>query len=287
MHFIIISGQSGAGKSVALHALEDLGYYGVDNLPVRLLPSLVEELHRDDGGGGIERVAAVVDVRSPRHDLTDFDTLFQHLGNMGVDVEVLFLEAEREILLKRFSETRRRHPLTEGEIPLSEALEREAEMLEPLRQRARVFVDTSLMHLHQLRTLVQQRVAGGHAGRLSLLLQSFGFKNGAPRDADMVFDVRFLPNPYWEPELRGLSGRDAAIVRYLEASDEVTGMSEDMSAFLLRWIPCFEREHRAYLTVAVGCTGGRHRSVYMVERLAERLREEYQSLLVRHRDLEP
>lgn len=285
MRFIIISGQSGAGKSVALHALEDLGYYSIDNLPVRLLPALVDELHGNPEPA-IERVAAVVDVRTPQHDLTDFDSLFRRLGTMGVDAEVLFLEAEREILLKRFSETRRRHPLTEGKLSLSEALEREATMLEPLRQRARICFDTSRTHLHELRTQVQERVAQARLGSLSLLLQSFGFKNGAPRDADMVFDVRCLPNPYWEPELRGLSGRDEAVVRFLQSSEQARAICDDLSDFLGRWIPCFERENRAYLTVAIGCTGGRHRSVFVVERLAERLRGRHPGLMVRHRELD-
>jgi len=285
MQLTIISGQSGAGKSVALHALEDLGFYSVDNLPVRLLPALVEELGHA-GPRIIERAAAVVDVRSPHHDLTDFDSLFARLGAMGVDAEVLFLEAERDVLIERFSETRRRHPLTEGEIPLAEALARETAMLDPLRDRARLRIDTSRMHLHQLRTLVQERLGRAHAPGLSLLLQSFGFKRGAPRDADMVFDVRCLPTPYWEPGLRALSGRDPPVVRFLEASPQVRDMCADLGAYLARWLPCFQRENRAYLTVAVGCTGGRHRSVYLVEHLAQALREDYPRLLVRHRELD-
>ena len=285
MRFIIISGQSGAGKSVVLHALEDLGFYGVDNLPVRLLPAFVEELGRDLDHP-IERVAAVVDVRSPRHDLHEFETILERVSAMGAHVEVLFLEADHEVLLKRFSETRRRHPLSEQELPLSEALEHEARMLAPLRQLAVVHIDTSHTHLHQLRTLVQERL-GDRGPGLSLLLQSFGFKHGAPRDADMVFDVRCLPNPYWHPDLRGLSGRDEAVRRFLEASDLVRRMDAQLGDFLAAWLPCFARENRAYLSVAIGCTGGRHRSVYLVERLARRFAADFPSLIVRHRELEP
>jgi UPF0042 nucleotide-binding protein len=284
MRFIIISGQSGAGKSVVLHALEDLGYYGIDNLPVRLLPAFVEELARDHGHP-IARVAAVVDVRSPRHDLHEFESLLERVTAMGARVEVVFLEADREVLLKRFSETRRRHPLTEREVPLSEALDHEARMLAPLRQLAVVHIDTSHTHLHQLRTLVQERIGDRGAG-LSLLLQSFGFKHGAPRDADMVFDVRCLPNPYWVPELRGLSGRDGAVIDFLVASALVRQMDQQLGDFLAAWLPCFERENRAYLSVAIGCTGGRHRSVYLVERLARRFAGDFPGLIVRHRELD-
>lgn len=284
MRLILISGQSGAGKSVALRALEDLGYYAVDNLPVRLLPALVEEL-KGESSSAIERAAAVVDVRSPHHDLTDFDSLFESLGGMGVDAQVVYLGAERDALLERFSETRRRHPLTESDVPLAEALQREAVMLEPLRQRAAIRIDTTRTNLHELRTLVQQRIAQRGVRDLSLLLQSFAFKHGSPRDADMVFDVRCLPNPYWERELRGQSGRDDAVVAFLAASPLVRDMCEDLHAYLARWIPRFEQENRAYLTVAVGCTGGRHRSVYVVDYLARALRETYPDLMVRHREL--
>jgi UPF0042 nucleotide-binding protein len=284
MHFIIISGQSGAGKSVVLHALEDLGYFGIDNLPVRLLPAFVEELARDQVRP-IDKVAAVVDVRSPRHDLQEFESIIERIAAMGARVEVVFLEADRDVLLKRFSETRRRHPLTEREVPLSEALDHEASMLAPLRQLALVHIDTSHTHLHQLRTLVQERI-GERGPGLSLLLQSFGFKHGAPRDANMVFDVRCLPNPYWDPVLRAQTGRDAAVVEFLQGSAMVRQMDQHLGDFLAAWLPCFARENRAYLSVAIGCTGGRHRSVYLVDRLARRFASEFPGLIVRHRELE-
>lgn len=285
MRLILISGQSGAGKSVALRALEDLGYYAVDNLPVRLLPALAAEL-QGDGNPAVESAAAVVDVRSPRHDLTDFDSLFERLGGMGVDAQVLYLGAERDALLERFSETRRRHPLTEGERSLAEALQHETVLLEPLRQRAAIRIDTTRTNVHELRALIQERVAQRETRGLSLLVESFGFKHGSPRDADMVFDVRCLPNPFWKPDLRGLTGRDAAVVSFLAESGLVQDMCQDLHGYLARWIPRFEQENRAYLTVAVGCTGGRHRSVYVVDYLARHLREAYPRLMVRHRELD-
>jgi UPF0042 nucleotide-binding protein len=284
MRIIVISGQSGAGKSVALHALEDIGFYGVDNLPVALLPALVGELGGDEAGGP-QRIAAVVDVRTPRHDLADFDRVLEQVLGMGVDVQVLFLEADRQALVERFSETRRRHPLTEGNVSLPEALERESRLLEPLRRRAAFLIDSTRTNLHQLRTLIQERAGRDAGGGLSLLLQSFGYKRGIPRDADIVFDVRCLPNPHWEPELRSLTGRDAAVTEFLEASEAVRHMRGDLHSFLERWLPCFARENRAYLSVAVGCTGGRHRSVYLVEWLAARLGDHYPGLIVRHREL--
>ncbi len=285
MRLLIISGQSGAGKSVALHALEDLGYYAIDNLPLRLLPELAAEIGADDERV-IERVAAVIDVRSPARSLAEIGGVLERIGALDVETQVLFLEADRETLLKRFSETRRRHPLTRGDTPLSEALEREAALLAPIRARAGIVIDTSHTHVHQLRALVQERVGLSAADEMSLLFQSFGFKQGAPRDADMVFDVRCLPNPYWQPSLRSLSGRDAAVAWFLEQSPLVGELTKSLEDFLRRWIPRFQQESRAYLSVAIGCTGGRHRSVYIVERLARAFREDYPTLIVRHRELE-
>lgn len=280
MHFVIISGVSGGGKSVALHALEDLGYFAVDNLPLNLLPALADELSADD------RVAAVVDVREPGHSMEAFPDLLSQVRQRHVEPEVIFLEADRDVLIERFSETRRRHPLTEGERPLSEALDQEQAMLEPVRQFAELVIDTSRSNIHQLRQLVQDRV-GCRDGRdaMSLLLQSFGFKHGTPRDTDMLFDVRCLPNPYWNPALRGLTGKDPAVRDFLAQSDVVNDMCTCVGEFLERWVPRFEAENRVYLSVSVGCTGGRHRSVFVIETLAERLRERYPYLLVRHRDL--
>jgi UPF0042 nucleotide-binding protein len=285
MRLIIISGVSGGGKSVALHALEDLGYFAIDNLPLNLLPALADELSRG-AESPVERAAAVVDVRDPRQGLGGFPGLVEQLREQEVEPEVLFLEADYEVLVARFSETRRRHPLTGSGLPLREALIEEAKLLGPVRQCAARILDTSTTNVHELRRMVQEQVGRRPGDGMSVLLQSFGFKYGAPHDVDMQFDVRCLPNPYWVEELRSSSGRDADVQAFLDGSEEVGAMVEQLSDFLARWIPSFAHENRAYLTVAVGCTGGRHRSVYVVEALAARLRSRYPHLLVRHRELD-
>jgi len=283
--FIVISGSSGAGKTVALHALEDLGFYGVDNLPLRLLPYLAEELSVKNTQG-LMHAAVVIDVRSPGGDLVEFPRLLESIQAKGFRVQVLFLEADRNALLMRFSETRRKHPLSEENTPLSEALDREAHLLQPVRTRADLILDTSLTNVHQLVDLLKERVGRKAEGRMSVTLQSFGFKHGAPRDADMLFDVRCLPNPYWQAELRGLTGLDKEVGVYLRSQPEVLEMMNSLEQFLAPWIPRFERENRAYLSIAIGCTGGRHRSVFLVEALAARFCNEFPGLIVRHRELE-
>jgi len=283
--FIIISGLSGAGKTVALHALEDLGYYGVDNLPLRLLPSLAEELSTKSRQQ-VMHAAVVIDARSPGGDLGEFGTLLDAIRSRGFRVQVLFLEADRETLLMRFSETRRKHPLSEQDTPLSEALDREAALLRPVRDQADLILDTSLTNVHQLVELLHERVGRKAEGRMSVTLQSFGFKNGLPRDADMLFDVRCLPNPYWQPELRALTGLDAPVRDYLRGKSQVLEMLTSLEQFLAPWIPRFEQENRAYLSIAIGCTGGRHRSVFLVQALAEKFKDDFPGLIVRHRELE-
>lgn len=284
MRLIIISGVSGGGKSVALRALEDLGFFAIDNLPLNLLPALADEL-LSGADPPVSRAAAVVDVRDPRQGLEGFAALVSRLGQRGVEAEVLFLEADVDVLSTRFSETRRRHPLTSSGTPLREAQAEEARLLAPVKRCATRIIDTSHSNVHQLRRQVQDEIGRRPGDGMSLLLQSFGFKHGAPSDADMQFDVRCLPNPYWVPELRALTGRDDAVRAFLGANDDVRAMIGDLEAFLARWLPGFEEENRAYLTVSVGCTGGRHRSVYIVEVLAERLRAAHANLLVRHREL--
>ncbi len=283
--FIIISGLSGAGKTVALHALEDLGYYGVDNLPLRLLPYLAEEISAKSKQG-LKHVAAVIDVRSPGGDQGAFAGLLEAVRAQGFRVQVLFLEADRESLLMRFSETRRKHPLTESDTPLTEALDREARLMQPMRDHADLVLDTTLTNVHQLVELLHERVGRKSEGRMSVTLQSFGFKHGSPRDADMLFDVRCLPNPYWQPDLRALTGLDDKVSSYLRSKSEVLEMLSSLEQFLAPWIPRFERENRAYLSIAIGCTGGRHRSVFLVQALADRFGKEFPDLIVRHRELE-
>ena len=283
--FIIISGLSGAGKTVALHALEDLGYYGVDNLPLRLLPLLAEELGAKNTEG-LMHAATVIDVRSPGGDLGAFSSLLESIRDVGFRVQVMFLEADRESLLMRFSETRRKHPLSQQDTPLIEALDRETELLQPVRDHADLILDTTLTNVHQLVDIIHERVGRKSEGRMSVTLQSFGFKHGAPRDSDMLFDVRCLPNPYWQPQLRALTGLDEKVSEYLRSQSQVMEMLTSLEQFLAPWIPQFEQENRAYLSISIGCTGGRHRSVFLVHALAEIFKKEFPELIVRHRELE-
>jgi len=283
MKLVIVSGLSGSGKSIALHVLEDLGYYCIDNLPVGMLPGLAEQLRQRPGHA--DPVAVGIDARNLIDDLQRFPGILARLRQAGVDAEVLFLEAEDATLLKRFSETRRRHPLSSSDTPLAEAIVQERRLLEPVAGEARLHIDTTQTNVHQLRDLIRQRVAGTAEGHLSLLFESFGFKHGVPVDADFVFDVRCIPNPHWVPELRSLTGRDQPVVDYLEAHPEARQMYENIRDFLDTWIPRFEADNRSYMTVAVGCTGGQHRSVYMVERLSAHFRQQRSGVLSRHREL--
>ena len=284
MRLVVISGLSGAGKSVALHTLEDLGFYCTDNLPANLLPEFTRQLLRFREGF-YERAAAGIDARSPEADLRGFPSQLAQLEALGVDVEVVFLEAEDDILIKRFSETRRRHPLTVEGLSLAEAIQDERRLLESFADTAALRIDTSRTSLYQLRDIIRSRVGGAGGTALSLMFQSFGFKHGVPRDADFVFDLRCLPNPYWEPRLRSHTGRQQPVVDFLEAEPLVGEMRADITAFLERWLGRFETGSRAYLTVALGCTGGQHRSVYMAERLAAHFKARRGDVLVRHREL--
>ena len=283
MDIILITGMSGSGKSVALRALEDSGYYCVDNLPPELLIPFVElgEQHQEG------RLAIAIDVRSA-DSLHLMPEQLQRLRDMGMTVKSLFLDATSDTLLRRYSETRRKHPLSGGDKPqndkaLAETIELERELLSQLRERAHV-IDTSLLRSAQLQTYVKSLINAPSA-QLTLVFESFAFKRGVPNDADYVFDVRMLPNPHYETSLRPLTGRDAPVQDYLRQSDEVVRMQEQIEAFLLHWIPSIERDHRSYVTVAIGCTGGQHRSVYLVEQLAERFRTRWLTLR-RHRELD-
>lgn len=284
MSIIVVSGLSGAGKSVAMHALEDLGYYCIDNLPVNLLPQLVEEIERA-ANPTYEQAAVAIDARNPAASLQGFPQVIDELRDKGIVTALVFLEADDRSLIKRFSETRRKHPLTTDHTSLAEAIARERVLLDAIRESADVHIDSSETNLHQLRELIQHRVHRRPVETLSLEFQSFGYKHGIPQDTDLVFDARCLPNPYWVPRLRPLTGRDAEVVEYLQAQSVATEMVDALRFFLETWIPRFEAENRAYLTVAIGCTGGRHRSVYLVEALAEYFRAQRDSVLVRHREL--
>lgn len=284
MNWILISGLSGAGKSIAMRALEDIGYFCVDNLPATMLPALVEQV-RAAGNDRERHVAVVVDARGAGRGLEKFSEVIKELRVSGIKPQMIFLEAEDNALITRFKETRRRHPLTSKECALSEAINRERALLAPLRENADVVIDTTHTNLYQLRDLVRQRLHDSALDSFSVLLQSFGYKNGVPQDADMVFDARCLPNPFWKPELRSLTGQDEKVVQYLEAQPQAVKMLASLKGFLDEWIPAFEYDNRAYLNIAIGCTGGQHRSVYLVERIAEHLDGKRESVIVRHRDL--
>ena len=269
MRLVVLSGLSGSGKSVALNALEDAGHYCIDNIPIALLQSFVDEtLPQQDPA--FSHVALCADARNAA-DIPRLPSLVQQMRKAGIACEVIFLQADEDVLLSRFSETRRKHPLTTDQVSLTEALEQESRLLEPIVDIADLVVDTSAMNVHQLRDLIGNRVASRAEGKLSILLESFGFKHGLPADADFVFDVRCLPNPYWEPALRSLTGRDRPVREFLENQPQVQAMVDDITVFLQRWIPRYKETQRAYLTVAIGCTGGQHRSVHVAEAVAERL----------------
>jgi len=277
MQLILITGLSGSGKSVALHVLEDSGYYYVDNLPAALLPRTVDFL----AGAGYPRVALSVELRSAEW-LADLPRQIADFRARGHDVRVLFLEAKTDTLIKRFSETRRRHPLSDAGLTLTECIERERRLLADLADLADR-VDTSDLGPNTLRNWVKDFVGVPRSG-LTLLFESFGFKHGIPLDADLVFDARCLPNPNYDPRLQPLTGRDRPVIDFLGSEPTVKKMLEDIQRFVADWLPAFDRDNRSYLTVAVGCTGGQHRSVYLVETLAGLFRSRTQ-VLVRHREL--
>lgn len=284
MKLTIITGLSGSGKSVALHTLEDEGYYCIDNLPVFLLPAFAGELvKRKDKR--FQLLAISIDARNAPAEFESISSLLDPLKKAGIRHDIIFLEAQDETLIKRFSETRRRHPLTGGDRPLEEAIGFERELMTPFLSVADLRIDTSQTSLHELRHLVRSRISERLDTKISLLFQSFGFKQGVPRDADFVYDARCLPNPHWQPELRPLSGHDRAVASFLEGDSNVQRYKEDIIRFLEQWIPCFESEGRSYLTVAIGCTGGQHRSVYLVEQLATHFRTCGRRIQTRHRDL--
>lgn len=277
MQLILVSGLSGSGKSVALNVLEDSGFYCVDNLPASLLPELVDFLEK----AGYSRVALSIDVRSGET-LAELPMHIQALKSRGVDLRLLFLDAHTDTLVKRFSETRRRHPLSDDRLTLPECVAKERELLAEVGGLGD-HIDTSELSPHQLRAWIKDFVSID-ASRLTLLFESFGYKHGIPLDADLVFDVRCLPNPHYDPVMRPLNGKDELVVKFLEADADVRRMYEDIRRFLGDWLPCFLRDNRSYLTVALGCTGGQHRSVYLAEKLAHYFRGDYQ-VLVRHREL--
>ncbi len=284
MNLVIVSGLSGSGKSIALETLEDCGFYCIDNLPVVLFESFIRKA-LIGGEPALKKAAIGIDARNQSASLAQFPSTLELADQFGIECRILFLQAESGTLLKRFSETRRKHPLTDSAHPLSEAIELERKLLEPVASRANLLIDTTYTNVHQLRELIRGRIGMKRDNLMSLYFLSFGHKNGIPLDADFVFDARCLPNPHWEPALRAKTGKDPEVIEFLERVEDVKSYLEDIVRLLERWIPRFEAENRSYLTVAIGCTGGQHRSVYLVEALANRFRSSNYDLLVRHRDL--
>lgn len=278
---VVVSGRSGSGKSTALHVLEDMGYYCIDNLPVTLLVPLVDRVTVDDT---ISRVAVSIDARNIASDLSRFPALIESLDTSRVSQKIIFLDSDGGTLVKRFSETRRKHPLSSPERDLREALELESQLLDPISARADLTVDTTRLTIHELRDLVKSRVAQADH-EFALLFQSFAFKNGVPVDSDFVFDVRSLPNPHWKPNLRPLTGLDADVQAFLESQGEFRDMFGDLASYLDRWLPGFEANNRSYMTVSIGCTGGQHRSVYLAEKLHQHFQSRWHNVQIRHREL--
>ncbi len=284
MKLLIISGLSGSGKSIALDTLEDCGFYCVDNLPVTLLEQFITDVMLTDKST-YEKTAIGIDARNQNESFGEFSEKLAFIRNKGIDCEVFYMQAEEIILLKRYSETRRRHPLTDSNLPLREAIKVEKEILKSVAKYADLVIDTSRTHFHQLREMIKTHIGERHGQHLSLQFQSFGYKHGIPLDADFMFDARSLPNPYWVPELRGLTGKDKSVKEFLEEDDLVREFFQDIIKFLENWIPRFESENRSYLTVAIGCTGGQHRSVYLVDKLGRYFKEAESRVIIRHREL--
>lgn len=280
MMLMVVSGRSGSGKSIALRVLEDLGYYCVDNLPVNLLPQFIETQQ-----GNQQNIAVSIDVRNMPEDPEEISHTLDTLGD-DVDVNVIYLDADDKTLVKRYSETRRLHPLSRHGMTLEQAIQSEGAQLSSLKARADLVIDTTTKSIHDLSETVRSRVLGRDSRELIMVFESFGFKHGLPNDADYVFDVRFLPNPHWIPELKPLTGLDQEVKDYLSGHAEVSQLIYQVRNFIETWLPMLEKNNRSYLTVAIGCTGGQHRSVYITQQLAEYSRYEGHQVQVRHRTLE-
>jgi len=283
IHLIVLTGMSGGGKTVALRALEDLEFYCVDNLPSALLPQLVNAA--TEGGSKHRRIAVGVDVRNRGADFAHMPTVLSELAATGVQVHLIFLDCRDEVLIKRYSETRRRHPLATRGLSLADAIVEERRLLRPLMAIAEKVIDSSELNVHQLRRLVATGYAQATEG-LTLMFQSFAFRRGLPLDADFVFDTRCLPNPHWQAHLRPLSGKDGPVRDFLDAEPLVAEYFTDTARWLDAWLPRFEQDDRSYMTISIGCTGGRHRSVYLVEKLAAHYRARREGVLTFHRELE-
>jgi len=284
VRLIIVSGLSGSGKTVALHHFEDLGFYCIDNMPAALLATLISEITATQDPL-YANLAIGIDARNRAADLGRLPEMVRNLRTRGMRCEVIFLHADDNVLLKRYGETRRKHPLSAAGLSLREAIDRERQLLGPIIASAELVLDTTRTSIYQLRDIIRRRVGPHEQPGLSILIESFGYKHGIPADADFVFDLRCLPNPYWDMALRGLTGKDGKVIEFLDASGSVQRMYGDILGFLDRWIPEYIDFNRNYLTVAIGCTGGQHRSVYMAEKLASELARRYSPVMTRHNEL--
>ncbi|MBS3797268.1 MULTISPECIES: RNase adapter RapZ [unclassified Pseudoalteromonas] len=280
MDLIIVSGRSGSGKSVALHVLEDLGYYCVDNIPVNLLPALVRSV-----SDNYDKIAVSIDVRNLPKEEQEFSDILGYLPEFSQPT-LFYLDSDEQTLIKRFSETRRLHPLSMQNLPLDLAIREEKQLLDVLITHANFIIDTSELSVHQLAEMIREKVLGKKDKQLLITFESFGFKHGIPKNADYVFDARFLPNPHWEPELKPLTGLDQPVKDYLASHSIVQKFTWQIQTFVQTWLPHLERNNRSYLTIAIGCTGGQHRSVYLAQTLGERFMDTYSNVKIRHREQE-
>ena len=285
MKLLIISGRSGSGKSSALNMLEDLGFYCIDNLPASLLPALAHQSFKSDTRETIQsKVAVSIDARNNPDELSQFPIIFENIPS-DIDTNIIYLDANNSTLIKRFSETRRKHPLSSLTVSLSEAINKETELLDSIAQMADLIIETSKMTFHELRELISDRISDKPASEMSLLIQSFGYKSHIPVDSDFVFDVRCLPNPYWNKALRPFNGNDKEIIEYLGKEDDAVAMINSITHYLATWLPKFKQTNRSYITISIGCTGGQHRSVYVANAIHEHFKRQMNIIQIRHREL--
>ncbi len=288
MQLIIISGRSGSGKTTALQVLEDMGFYCVDNLPIALLPQLAEQIEQENINKPstiLDNIAVGIDARNLPNQLANFPDIVKKLKSINLNCRIIYLDSNTETLLKRFSLTRTKHPLSNEKISLLEAINSEERLLQPIEQLAELTIDTSHLTIHQLREAIKQQIYRNPTQQIAILFQSFGFKHGLPIDADLVFDVRCLPNPHWNAELKALTGLDQRVQAFLSQQSICKEMITEIYQYLSRWLPEFEKNDRSYMTIAIGCTGGKHRSVFVVEQLATMLAKDFVKIQTRHRDL--
>lgn len=281
---VVVSGRSGSGKTSALNILEDVGFDCIDNLPPSLLPDLIKQLNTEGINDDL-RLAVGIDARNLVGDLNKLPDILTRLEATGIEVSVIFLQARRSDLIRRYSETRRKHPLSNETVSLPEAIDREEKTLSPILNISDRNIDTSGLSLHQLRDLIKNTIVPNSPEHMAILFESFGFKKGLPDASDFIFDVRCLPNPYWKQELRSLTGFDESVIEFLESQVEVAAMLSDIIGFLTRWIPKFQANNRSYLTISIGCTGGQHRSVYIANRLREYFSKEQSLVQVVHKEI--